>query len=169
MEDAFNYFDGTSAGKPGQIIEISGFGFTGATAVSFGSHAASSFSVIGDSEILATLPRNFTTGSTGATVHVTNPAGTENGPDVYLVQAPSVSSISPTSGAAGDTVTITGTGFEGTTDVEFGPDGTSTPADFTVDSETQITATVPNGATSGPIAVTNQVDTAVSGTFTVTG
>ena len=44
---------------------------------------------------------------------------------------------------------ITGTGLATATDVLFG----STAATFTVDSDEQITATVPNGATPGPIEV----------------
>ncbi len=55
---------------------------------------------------------------------------------------PSVTSVSPNSGpvAGGQSVTITGTGFTGATSVKF----TSTPATaFSVDSDTQITATSP--------------------------
>jgi hypothetical protein len=64
--------------------------------------------------------------------------------------APTVASFTPTSGPAGTSVTITGSGFTGATAVTF--NGTS--ATFTVNSGTQITATVPTGATTGPIAVT---------------
>jgi hypothetical protein len=46
-------------------------------------------------------------------------------------------------------VTITGINFPGITEVTFN----GTPAAFTVNSPTMITATVPNGATSGPISV----------------
>lgn len=78
--------------------------------------------------------------------------------------APVVSSFSPTSGAAGTSVTITGSNFTGATAVKF--NGTS--ASFTVNSSTQITATVPSGATSGPISVTNSSGTGTSSsTFTV--
>jgi hypothetical protein len=64
--------------------------------------------------------------------------------------APSVASFSPASGSAGTVVTINGTGFTGTTAVTF--NGVS--ASFTVASDTQLTATVPAGATTGPIVVT---------------
>jgi hypothetical protein len=40
-------------------------------------------------------------------------------------------------------------------------------ATFTVNSGTQITTTVPVGATTGPVTVTNAVGTATGGTFTV--
>src|SRR5215208_7003685 len=60
--------------------------------------------------------------------------------------APTVTSLNPTSGPVGTIVTITGTGFTGATAVEFNGVAASS---FTVDSDTQIRATVPAGATTG--------------------
>ncbi len=60
-----------------------------------------------------------------------------------------ITSFAPTSGSVGTVVVITGTVFTGATAVMFN----EVPASFTVDSDTQITATVPEGATSGPITV----------------
>jgi hypothetical protein len=81
---------------------------------------------------------------------------------------PSVSGFSPTAGPVGTSVTITGSGFTDTTDVAF--NGSSVGAgNFTVQTDTQITATVPVGATSGPISVTAGGTTAVSAaSFAVT-
>ena len=53
------------------------------------------------------------------------------------------------SGARGSQVTITGTGFAGTTSVKFA----KAPAVFTIDSPTQITATVPAHAHTAKITV----------------
>jgi hypothetical protein len=79
---------------------------------------------------------------------------------------PTVTSFSPVSGPPGTSVTVTGTGFTGTTDVSF---GASPAASYTVDSDTQITATVPVGALTGPISVTNGNGTGKSSTnFKVT-
>jgi Ca2+-binding RTX toxin-like protein len=72
--------------------------------------------------------------------------------------APTLSSFTPTSGPVGTKVIITGATFTGTTVVAF--NGTSAP--FNVNSATQITATVPSGATSGPIRVTTPGGTANS-------
>ena len=71
----------------------------------------------------------------------------------------------PGSGPPGTVVTITGSTFIGTTNVTFNGTGAS----YVVDNDTQITATVPGGATTGPLSVTNIVGTSVSGTaFVVT-
>lgn len=74
------------------------------------------------------------------------------------LSCPKISSFTPTSGAPGTTVTISGCGFTGTTSVTF--QGVS--ASFTVNSDTQITATVPSGATSGKITVTTPTKTVKS-------
>ena len=66
----------------------------------------------------------------------------------------------------GTEVTITGTSFTGATKVTFGGVKATT---FSVDSDTQITATVPTGAKTGKIQVTTPGGTATSpGVFTVT-
>ncbi len=62
-------------------------------------------------------------------------------------------------------MTISGSNFTGASSVRF--NGTS--ASFTVVSATQISATVPGGATSGPISVTTSAGTGTSSAlFTVT-
>ncbi len=78
---------------------------------------------------------------------------------------PSISGFAPASGAPGTSVTISGSRFTGATDVRF--NGAS--ATFQIASDTQITATVPSGATSGPISVTGPGGTGTSTTaFSVT-
>jgi hypothetical protein len=63
---------------------------------------------------------------------------------------PTISSFSPTSGPVGTTVTITGSGFTGTTRVLF---GVVKATSFTVNSDTSITTTVPVGAKGATIGV----------------
>ena len=63
---------------------------------------------------------------------------------------PAVVSVSPGSGAAGTSVTITGTGFAGATGVTFG----STAANFTVQDSSHIAATAPPGSGTVDVHVT---------------
>ncbi|MBI1761409.1 MAG: hypothetical protein HYR56_08240 [Acidobacteria bacterium] len=63
---------------------------------------------------------------------------------------PTVSGLTPSSGAVGSTVTITGNNFTGVTAVRF---ANNVSAQFTVNSNTQITATVPSGAVTGVITL----------------
>ncbi|HEV2694950.1 MAG TPA: DNA/RNA non-specific endonuclease [Verrucomicrobiae bacterium] len=80
--------------------------------------------------------------------------------------APTLTSFSPGSGAAGASVTINGTSFTGASIVKF---NTSYATTFTVNSDTKITATVPTGATTGLISVIAPGGLATSASsFTVT-
>jgi len=73
---------------------------------------------------------------------------------------PNISYFSPASGSVGDSVTITGPNLEGATAVTFN----GVAATFTQDGNTQITAIVPKGATTGPIQLTTSVGTATGKT-----
>jgi hypothetical protein len=78
---------------------------------------------------------------------------------------PTITGFTPASGLAGTNVTITGTNFITPSAVLFNGVGAS----FTVNSTTEIVATVPNGSTSGPITVNTPAGSAVSSSpFTVT-
>ncbi len=148
-----------NTGKAGQIVEILGQGFTGTTKVMFGKGSAN-FTVVSDTDMTAVVPTSGTTGF----VTVTTPSGTLTSSKTFKV-LPVISSFTPTSGPVGTQVTIAGSGFIGATKVTFG--GVKATS-YTVDSGTQITATVPTGAKTGKIAVTTPGGTASKGTFTVT-
>ena len=77
------------------------------------------------------------------------------------VAPPSIASFSPASALPGATVVLTGTDLIGVTAVRF--NGTTAPG-FVVNSATQITVTVPAGATTGLIQVTNPRGSASSPT-----
>ena len=150
----------SSIGTRGSVITINGSGFTWATQVQFNGVNAV-FNIVNNTTITATVPNTATTGL----VSVTSPAGTATSGGSYtVVLAPTVSSFSPGSGAAGTSVIITGTNFQFVTNVKF--NGAS--AVYTVNSTTQISAFVPNGATTGAISVENGSGVGLSGTnFTV--
>jgi len=131
-------------------VVIAGYYFTGATSVKFNGVPAT-FVVNSSTQITATVPATATTGP----VQVTAPTGTDTWYNNYAV-LPTLTSFTPASGIPGSTVVITGSAFTSTTAVQF---NSANAASFVVNSDTQITAVVPNlnaavlGA--GPITVTN--------------
>ncbi len=134
-----------TSGPVGTSVVITGTAFTGATAVTFNKVPATSFSVDSYSQITATVP---CCGASGR-IKVTTPGGSGSSRTSFKVP-PSITSFSPSSGPVGTTVVIVGVAFTGTKSVTFnGVAATS----FTVDSDTQITVTVPTGATTGVIIV----------------
>jgi hypothetical protein len=147
------------AGTPdgGASIRITGGGFTGATAVHFGTAAAEHFAVSSDSEITATSPP----GRNGEVVDVTvtTPVGTSpkfSQDHFTFTFDPVVTGVSPPSGTVrgGTQVTLTGANFGGTRVVEFA----GVPAPFRVAGSNTIVATSPasrHGAQSAGITVVN--------------
>ena len=156
-----------TSGPVGTNVAVTGTGFTGATAVKFNGTAATTFTVDSDTSIHATVPLSATTGP----ISVTTGNGTGASATNYTVTTgggnpPTVTSFTPTSGPVGTNVQITGTNFTGATGVTF---NNTAALSFTVDDDTSIHATVPVGATTGPIAVANADGTGTSSTnFTVT-
>jgi IPT/TIG domain len=135
---------GTTAG--GTAVMISGTNLGGAT-VSFGG-AAAKIAADSGTQITVTSPP----GSAGAViVTVTTPGGTSSGNFTYVIPAPAISAISPSSGSTqgGTTVTISGANLAGATSVTFG----GVAAKIAADSGTQITVTSPPG-TAGTVTVT---------------
>jgi IPT/TIG domain len=65
---------------------------------------------------------------------------------------PTITMLDPSTGKLGDTVTIMGTSFTGAISVGFGDISVPT---MSVDSDTQITVTVPNGSGNVPVTVIN--------------
>lgn len=78
---------------------------------------------------------------------------------------PVITSLSQASGPVGSSVVIAGSGFTGATRVDF--NGTASLV-FAVNSDTQITATVPSGAQSGSVTVTTTTGVSNGVAFTVT-
>ncbi|OOQ61614.1 hypothetical protein BC343_00630 [Mucilaginibacter pedocola] len=133
-------------GLQNAAIIITGTNFTGATAVSFGGTPAASFTVNSATQITATVAK----GTSGA-ITVTTPFGSATADGFSYYQQPTIISLDPTMQGSGGQVVITGTNFTGVTAVTFGNIAATA---FTVDSPTQITATVGNGA-SGAVSVTS--------------
>jgi len=129
----------TWSAKVGKTVEILGQGFTGTTAVSFNGVNAT-FNNVSDTYMTAVVPAGALTG----TVTVTTFTSTMKSNRAFLV-TPQIKSFTPTSGIVGTSVTITGVSLSQATKVTIG----GKPASFTVNSDTQVKATVPAGAKTG--------------------
>ena len=143
---------GSTAG--GTSVVITGSDLSGATAVTFGGTAATSFVVNSDSQITAVTPAR----SAGtANIVVTTPAGQATAAQPFTYVAPSITALSPNGGSisGGNTVVITGNNLLGSTAVSFG--GVAATS-FVVNSNTQITAVAPaRPAGAVTVAVTTPV------------
>ncbi|MCG8603952.1 IPT/TIG domain-containing protein [bacterium] len=151
------------SGPVGTDVTITGSNFTGASTVSFNGTDAPVFSVDSDTQISVTVP----SGTTSGPISVTNGDGTgSSANDFSLFEPPTIASFGPSSGPVGAGVTITGSNFSGLTDISF--NGTTAP-NFDLDSDNQVRATVPPGASTGKISLTNAAGTTASlADFTVT-
>jgi hypothetical protein len=132
-------------------VTLTGTAFTGATAVRFGTTAATSFTVVSPTQITAVAPA----GTGTVQVTVASPGGTSSQAVMFTYVAasvPTLTAVVPGQGPAsgGNTVTLSGTNLSAVTQVLFG--GTAASS-FTVVSATQITAVVPPGI-EGSVAVT---------------
>jgi hypothetical protein len=142
-------------GGQGQTLSvtITGTYLVAASSVSFGSEiTVNSFIVDSDTQITASVTIGPDAAPGYRNVSVTTPGGTADLTNGFTVaQAPpGISSVSPNQGIQGQTLNVTTTGarFIGATSVSFGAD--ITVNSFTVDSNTQITASITIGSSATP-------------------
>lgn len=148
--------------RGGTLVTVAGSNFVDGTVVTFGGVPAAHVTVVSPTSITAWAP---TTGLGGqgaqaagpqvVDIVVTNPDGqtsTLSGAYTYDLVAPTVSSVSPSSGttAGGTRVTIKGTEFDAGAVVLF---GTAAATDVTLVNSTQLTAIVPGKASAGAVDV----------------
>jgi len=138
-----------NSGSAGTTVQISGAHFgTLQGSVSF-SGVSASVSSWGDQSIEVTVPG----GAVSGPVVVTSNSGLQSMGFSFAVQLPTISSLSPNSGAPGTLVTIAGSNFgssQGTGTVSFN----GQLATISNWSSTSISAVVPNFAASGNVIVT---------------
>jgi hypothetical protein len=172
---------------PGNTIQITGSGFVNdgpasKVSVSFNGTPVQpgGLQIGSDSTIYAVVPDGATTGP----ITVTDAAGSVTAPggSFYVNPCPQVAlsvaeanpglaagvastpsflgrhAVSPSSGKAGTTVTLTGYDFLSVTGVSFG----TVKASYTIVSPTQITVKVPAGAKTGKIKLTYVINNTVS-------
>jgi len=136
-------------------VTIVGSGFTDASAVDFGSVAATGFVVDGADTITATTPAE-PVGTVD--VRVTTPSGTSAADPsadsfTFSDEVPLVTSVAPDFGLTGGgaTVTITGKGFNQASAVDF---GTTPASSYTIENSTTISAQSPSGTDGSVVEVT---------------
>ena len=156
-----------ASGFVGSTVTISGTFTTAPTHVRFNTSSLVTPTTTSATSVTAVVPAGATTGR----IHVYTAAGQSTSATNFTVSAPTITSFTPLFGPVGTSVTITGTNFSGTaptfttSSVKF---NTTSATTFTVNSATQITATVPTGATTGKISLTTPSGTATStANFTV--
>lgn len=146
-------------GLQGSTVVITGTGFSSITTVSVNDVNAPAFTVNSTTQITVTIPASATSGK----IKVTNTLGTATSVNTFYV-TPFISAINPTSGAAGSTLTITGTNLAAAT-IKFNSTSV-TPATNTNTSITVIVPSIASGSVN--ITVVNLGGTSNSKTFTVT-
>ena len=151
----------SSSGRVGLTVGILGQGFTGSGGISFNGTAATNFAIVSDTYATAQVP----VGATNGLVVVNTPGGPLISKQEFRVIPAKITSFSPHSGPVGTQVILTGVSLTDTSKVTFGGVAATT---FVVNSDTQVTVTVPTGAKTGRIVITTPGGTAASGTFTVT-
>ena len=142
-------------GLPGSQVTINGLNFAGTKSVKLnGTNIA--FAVVAPTQINGTIPPN---GSSGF-LTVSNAAGSATSFDRFLVRTgkPIITGFDPEAGPVRTTVILEGLDLAGATSVRFN----GVPAVFSAVGPTQISALVPQAATSGPISVTTPTGTVVS-------
>ncbi len=136
-------------------VTVTGSGFTGVTAVTFGATPALGFTPGTGTQLTATSPA----GSGTVDVTVTTPAGTSGANPADRFTYLQVTGVNPDTGlaAGGYTVAVAGSGFSGATAVHFGPNlGTEV---IIAPDGTQLTVTVPAGSGQVDVTVTTPLGT----------
>ena len=136
-----------SSGVPGTQVTINGtnFGSTqGSGQVWLGSTYAGSIVSWSATQIVATVASNAISGNAQV-----QQSGVWGNQVAFTVTSPSITSISPTTARAGDSITITGTNFGSTQGSGQVWLGSKLAGSYVSWSNTQIVATVASGATSG--------------------
>jgi uncharacterized repeat protein (TIGR03803 family) len=147
-----------NSARVGAGVGILGQNLSTATQVLFGT-GPGTITPSGNSFITAKPAAGATTGI----ITVKEPGGNQLSPQKFKI-LPTITSFTPITGPVGTQVVITGMSYSQTTAVKFG----TKVATFTINSNTQITATVPAGAVTGKISITTQGGTVSSATdFTV--
>ena len=159
---------------PGDVVTITGTGFGAISAdvkVTIGSQVITITSVT-DTQIKFTLPTGITAGDIAIAIkniiaNNTDPQKATITPQTPVAAVTTITSINPTSGKAGDIVTIVGSNF-GTVPTDNVVKFNGVAATVTGSVTSALTVTVPTGVTTGAVTVSVKSAAAITGpVFTV--
>jgi hypothetical protein len=137
------------SGTSPTLVAIFGANFSasGTTVIFSGTNASVAATYIASTEVEAAVPPGAATGP----ITVITSAGTNVSTNIFTSGTlPTITGFSPSVGPYGATVVISGGNFFSPATVKFN----GAVASATITSTTELTATVPSGATTGPITVT---------------
>ncbi len=145
-----------SIGGAGTTVTVTGTGLSGATGATINGVTCPGFTVASDSQVMFTVP-GPTNGS--GQIVISTPGVEVHGGTIFRI-LPIITSFTPTTGIAGSTVTVTGSGFKEATAALIG--GASAPS-ITVVNDTQLKIVVPPGTIgAGPITIIAAAGSATS-------
>jgi hypothetical protein len=142
---------------PGSTVTVTGTGFTGTSAMTFGGAAVANFNIVADTRLIFVVPPGAVNGILGLVKVPGSGTPTFTTFDVTPSPFPVVTFSTPGT-VRNAQVTIQGTGLQGATQVLFN----DLPSEFTVISDGQLNAIVPNGANPGTIKVVTPGGFAIS-------
>ena len=160
-----NFFP--KVGVPGTLVTNEGINFTGVTGVGFNGKPVAGIGTPAPNQVVVTVPP---TATNSGPITVTNSFGFGASMENFIItRAPIISGFIPIIGGPTTPVTIYGVNLSnGPTVLRIG--GVNAPFVVTGQNGTQIIASVPNGATTGPISMTNAFGSfTTSSNFSVTG
>ena len=153
-----------TSGPVGTTLTLSGSGFGTVAGSVYFTQGSTTLKQAGSpwsgTSVSTTVPSGLSAGSVAVAVYNSTTGLLSNSQNFTVTAAPTLSSISPTSGPVGTTLTLSGSGFEspGTVagSVYFTPSGTTPPVIVPAGSgetDTSATAVVPNSLSASPVAV----------------
>ena len=156
---------GSGPATGGTTVTLRGSGFTGALAVTFAGRAGSALRVLSDTSLTVVVPA-LPAGAAAVQVRGLNDAVSTAALSFTALNTPRVTSVTKTTGRAGDTVVIAGSDLLTTTGVFFG----GTPATVLSASATSLRVTAPRHAAGNvAVRVVTAGGTATNGAFRYTG
>jgi len=135
----------TSRARVGDTLTLSGRSFRAVSSVSFGAVSTTNLTVVSNTVMTVVVPPGA---PLAAPLTLESPGGRFISVSNFVLM-PRITGFSPSNGAAGTLVTLSGSGLSSVTQVTFGGIPAS-PASVTA---TQVTVKVPFGAGTGPVKV----------------